>query len=83
MHIFERKVEEMSPDREDVTWWEPSRGQQTMDYQCDKDTTGPTVKDCAKLRHHGLGIGDVEFKQGETKYFKEGLYLTADNVILY
>lgn len=71
MQLFDRKVEEMWPDRDDVRWWDPVSGQQTMDYQCDKGTAGPAVVDCAKLRHHGLGTGDVDFKLGETKYFSE------------
>ncbi|KAL8931768.1 MAG: hypothetical protein Q9211_006745, partial [Gyalolechia sp. 1 TL-2023] len=68
---FRDKVEEMSPQREDVVWWEYVGGRQAMQYECDKKNEGPAVVDCAKLQYHGLGNGEVEFKQGETKYFNE------------
>ncbi|KAL8933437.1 MAG: hypothetical protein Q9216_006363, partial [Gyalolechia sp. 2 TL-2023] len=68
---FEAKVAEMSPHRENARWWEPLRGRQAMQYECDKNNEGPAEVDCARLQYSGLGNGDVDFKQGETKYFNE------------
>lgn len=77
MQRFEAKVEEMTGNREDALWWEPVDGRQTMQYECDKKNEGPAVVDCAKLQYQGLGNGEVEFKQGETKYFNESAFLTG------
>ncbi|KAL8689454.1 MAG: hypothetical protein Q9218_004880, partial [Villophora microphyllina] len=71
--VLELVVEEMSPDRGDVVWWE--EGSDTlkshMQYTCDKTREGPKVVDCAKLQYHGLGHGEVSFREGETKFFRQ------------
>ncbi|KAL8707691.1 MAG: hypothetical protein Q9220_007310 [cf. Caloplaca sp. 1 TL-2023] len=72
--MMEAKVAEMSPDREDVKWWEdvdPSR-RNLMEYSCTKEVQGPTAADCAKLQYQGLGQGTVKFGEGESKFFNQG-----------
>lgn len=68
------KVQEMSPNRGDVKWWEPIRSSREMDYTCDKKIDGPAAVDCAKLEYQGLGKGSVDFNQGETKYFNQSMF---------
>ncbi|KAL8832921.1 MAG: hypothetical protein Q9170_004649 [Blastenia crenularia] len=68
---LEAKVEEMTPDNGDISWFDPIGPRRMMEYKCDKKLDGPATLDCAKLQYQGLGQGDVEFRQGETKYFNQ------------
>ncbi|KAI4237081.1 MAG: hypothetical protein LQ349_002128 [Xanthoria aureola] len=70
---LEAKVAEMSPDREDVNWWEPvARDRRIeMKYQCFDSVAGPAVVDCAKLQYHGFGEGTIDLDAGETKYLNQ------------
>ncbi|KAL8722084.1 MAG: hypothetical protein Q9225_001371 [Loekoesia sp. 1 TL-2023] len=74
------KIQEMSPNREDVKWWQPIRSRREMDYTCNKKIDGPAAVDCAKLGYQGLGKGWVDFNQGETKYFNQDTCALAISV---
>ncbi|KAL8823065.1 MAG: hypothetical protein Q9191_006211 [Dirinaria sp. TL-2023a] len=79
---LEEKIEEMTPDGNDVSWWEPVDPTSTnkMLYTCNNGTDGPAVVDCLKLQYQGLGEGTADLKQGETRYFNQSKCLDAGNV---
>ncbi|KAI4280946.1 MAG: hypothetical protein L6R38_004049 [Xanthoria sp. 2 TBL-2021] len=70
---LEVKVAEMSPDREDVNWWEPVASDRIikMNYKCLDSVAGPAVVDCAKLQYQGFGEGTIDLDAGETKYLNQ------------
>ena len=70
---LEAKVAEMSPDREDINWWEPvaSGRKVEMNYRCLDIVDGPAAVDCAKLQYQGFGEGTTDLDAGETRYFSQ------------
>ena len=70
---LEAKVAEMSPDREDINWWEPvSSGRRIeMKYRCLDNVDGPAAVDCAKIQYQGFGDGTIDLNAGETRYFSQ------------
>ncbi|KAL8846904.1 MAG: hypothetical protein Q9221_008028 [Calogaya cf. arnoldii] len=71
---LEAKVAEMSPDREDINWWEPvGSGRKTeMNYRCLDSVDGPAVADCAKLQYLGFGEGQIDLDAGESRFLSQG-----------